>query len=156
LRWIRIFRPLELSAENKRLMLERIIDQRILSSGGRQDPTKCATDAQIREYRNRELVARFGSQEALLARTRAVGLDAATLREIISRRLVLLKLYRLPLSLVCAGSAGRDRPSLSRGRSSKNEKPRPGNIRSLDEMRSEIEAQLSRRKDQWRAGSLPR
>jgi len=137
--------PLDLSAENKRLMLERIIDQRILSQEAAKIPQNAPTDAQIREYRNRELVARFGSQEALLARTRAVGLDATTLREIISRRLVLLKYIDFRFRsfvLVQPDEIDRHYREVALPRM----KNRGGNIRSLDEMRSEIEAQLSEEK----------
>jgi hypothetical protein len=137
--------PLNLSAENKRLMLERVIDQRILGQEAAKIPQNAPTDAQIRDYRNRELVARFGSQEALLARTRAVGLDAATLREIISKRLVLLKYIDFRFRsfvLVQPDEIERYYREVALPRM----KNRGGNIRSLEEMRGEIEKLLSEEK----------
>jgi hypothetical protein len=134
--------PLELSIENKRLMLERIIDQRILGQEAAKIPQNDPTDDQIRDYRNHELVARFGSQAALLARTRAVGLDAATLREIIARRLVLLKYIDFRFRsfvLVQPDEIERHYRDVALPRM----KNRGGNIRSLDEMRAEIEKVLS-------------
>ena len=137
--------PLSLSAENKRLMLERIIDQRILGQEAAKIPQNAPTDAQIREYRNRELVARFGSQEALLARTRKVGLDAATLREIIAKRLLLLKYIEFRFRsfiLVQPDEIERYYRDVALPRM----KNRGGNIRSLEEMRAEIEKLLGEEK----------
>lgn len=137
--------PLNLSAENKRLMLERVIDQRILGQEAAKIPQNSPTDAQILDYRNRELVARFGSQEVLLSRTRAVGLDATTLREIISKRLVLLKYIDFRFRafvLVQPGEIERYYREVALPRM----KNRGGNIRSLDELRGEIEKLLSEEK----------
>lgn len=137
--------PLVLSAENKRLMLERIIDQRILSQEAAKIPQNAPTDAQISDYRLKELVGRFGSQEALLARTRAVGLDAATLREIISRRLVLIKYIDFRFRafvLVQPDEVERHYREVALPIM----RNRGGNIRSLDEMRVEIEALLAEEK----------
>lgn len=134
--------PLVLSAEHKRLMLERVIDQRILLQEATKIPQNAPTDAQIRDYRNRELVARFGSEETLLARTRTVGLDAATLREIISKRLVLLKYIDFRFRsfvLVQPEEIERHYREVALPRM----KNRGGNVRSLDEMRGEIEKLLS-------------
>src|SRR5678816_3625652 len=83
--------PLDLSVENRRSMLERIIDQRILVQEATKVPQIPPTDAEIQSYIRTSLVERFGSQEAFRARIRKVGLDFATLREIVTRRLSLLK-----------------------------------------------------------------
>ncbi len=137
--------PLELSAENKRLMLERVIDQRILAQEAAKIPQNAPTDAQISDYRTRELIARFGTQEALLARTRAVGLDAAMLREIISRRLVLLKYIDFRFRsfvLVQPDEVERHYREVALPRM----RNRGGLVRTLDEMRAEIGALLSEEK----------
>jgi len=83
--------PLDLSVENRRSMLERIIDQRILFQEATKVPQIPPTDAEIQTYIRTSLLERFGSQDAFRARIRKVGLDFATLREIVTRRLSLLK-----------------------------------------------------------------
>ena len=83
--------PLELSVENRRTMLERIIDQRILVQEATKVPQIPPTDAEIQSYIRTSLLERFGSQDAFRARIRKVGLDFATLREIVTKRLSLLK-----------------------------------------------------------------
>ena len=137
--------PLDLGVENKRLMLERVIDQRILRQEAAKIPQNPPTDEQIREYRTKELVARFGSQEAMQTRMRAVGLDFATVREIISRRLSLLKYIDFRFrSFVLVQPTEIERyyqeVALPRMRN------RGGHIRTLDEMRSEITTTLSEEK----------
>jgi len=83
--------PLDLSVENRRTMLERIIDQRILFQEATKVPQIPPTDAEIQSYIRTSLLERFGSQDAFRARIRKVGLDFATLREIVTKRLSLLK-----------------------------------------------------------------
>ncbi len=134
--------PLDLSVENKRLMLERVIDQRILRQEAAKIPQNPPTDEQILEYRTKELIARFGSQEAFQARMRAVGLDGVTVREIISRRLSLLKYIDFRFrSFVLVQPSEIERyyqeVALPRMRN------RGGHIRTLDEMRAEITTILS-------------
>lgn len=138
-------KPLELTAENKRLMLERVIDQRILRQEAAKIPQNPPTDEQIREYADKELILSFGSQEALQARARTVGLDLATLREILSHRLTLLKYIDFRFrSFVLVDPAEVERHyrevALPRMRN------RGGHIRPVEEMRAEIVALLSEEK----------
>ncbi|MEP7273850.1 MAG: hypothetical protein ABI882_20285 [Acidobacteriota bacterium] len=137
--------PLDLSAENKRLMLERVIDQRILRQEAAKIPQNPPTDEQIREYRQKELIERFGSQEALLKRTRAVGLDPPTVREIISRRILLLKYIDFRFRsfiLVQPDEVERYYREVALPRM----RNRGGLVRTLDEMRAEIGNNLGEEK----------
>lgn len=82
--------PLELSPENKRLMLERLIDQKLLDQEAEKTPQNEPAEEEITAY-IRELVAKFKSEEVFRERMQRVGLDQASLREIARHRLEILK-----------------------------------------------------------------
>jgi len=133
--------PLDLSLEKKRLMLERVIDQRMLAQEAAKIPQNAPGDEEIRDYITKELVARFGSQEALLARMRRVGLDQTMLREIVSRRLVLLGYINFRFrSFVFVQPDEVER--YYREVAVPRMRNRGGYVRTLDEMRAEIETLL--------------
>jgi hypothetical protein len=82
--------PLELSPENKRLMLERLIDQKLLDQEAEKTPQNEPTEEEITGY-IRELVAKFKSEEVFRERMQKVGLDQASLRDITRHRLEILR-----------------------------------------------------------------
>lgn len=82
---------LDLSAENRRMMLERLIDQRLLLQEAEKLPRNEPTEEEITEHINKELIAPFGGNEKFLERMKKVGLEQAMLREIVRRRLEILK-----------------------------------------------------------------
>lgn len=82
---------LDLSAENRRLMLERLIDQKLLLQEAEKLPRNEPTEEEITEHINKELIAAFGGNEKFLERMKKVGLEQAMLREIVRRRLEILK-----------------------------------------------------------------
>ncbi|HEX4950944.1 MAG TPA: hypothetical protein VFZ34_30065 [Blastocatellia bacterium] len=83
--------PLDLSAENRRAMLERLIDQRLLLQEAEKLPRNEPTEEEITEHINKELITRFGGNEKFVERMKKVGLEQAMLREIVRRRLEILK-----------------------------------------------------------------
>jgi hypothetical protein len=82
--------PLNLSAANRQLMLERLIDQQLLLQEAEKTPQNEPSEEEVKKYRE-ELVRRFGSQEAFLERMKKVALDVSALNEITRRRLVIEK-----------------------------------------------------------------
>ena len=134
--------PLDLSLEKKRVMLERVIDQRMLAQEAAKIPAKCNRDEEIRDYITNDLVARFGSQEALSARMRRVGLDQAMLRDIVTRRLLLIHYidFRFrSFAFVQPDEVERHYREVAVPRM----RNRGGYVRTLDEMRPEIEKLLA-------------
>lgn len=83
--------PLDLSAENRRAMLERLIDQRLLLQEAEKLPRNEPTEEEITEHLNKEIIAKFGGNEKFVERMKKVGLEQAMLREIVRRRLEILK-----------------------------------------------------------------
>ena len=134
--------PLDLSAENRRTMLERVIDQRILFQEATKVPQVPPTDEEIQTYIRTSLVERFGSQEAFRTRIRKVGLDFATIREIVTRRLSLLKYVDFRFRsfvIVPPDEIERYYNEVAVPRM----KNRGVEIRTLDEMRTQIENTLA-------------
>lgn len=82
---------LDLSAENRRAMLERLIDQKLLLQEAEKLPRNEPTEEEITEYINKELIVPFGGNEKFLARMKKVGLEQAMLRDVVRRRLEILK-----------------------------------------------------------------
>ncbi len=82
---------LELNADNQRAMLERLIDQKLLLQEAEKLPRNEPTEEEITEHINKELIVPFGGNEKFLARMKKVGLEQAMLREIVRRRLEILK-----------------------------------------------------------------
>ncbi len=82
--------PLDLSQENKRLMLERLIDQKLLGQEAEKAPQNEPTEDEITTY-IKGLVTKFRSEEAFRERMQKVGLDQASLRDIARHRLEMLK-----------------------------------------------------------------
>ncbi|MBS1809276.1 MAG: SurA N-terminal domain-containing protein [Acidobacteria bacterium] len=82
---------LDLGAENRRAMLERLIDQRLLLQEAEKLPRNEPTEEEITEHISKELIAAFGGNEKFLERMKKVGLEQAMLREIVRRRLEILK-----------------------------------------------------------------
>jgi hypothetical protein len=85
--------PLDLSVENKRLMLERLIDVRLLDQEAEKTPQNEPTEVEITEYLKTQ-IARFGSETIFRARMQRVGLDQASLREIMRHRVEVEKYVR--------------------------------------------------------------
>lgn len=83
--------PLTLSAENRTAMLERLIDQKLLIQEAEKLPRNEPTEEEITEHINKELIAPFGGNEKFLERMKKVGLEQAMLREIVRRRLEIIK-----------------------------------------------------------------
>ncbi len=83
--------PLDLGAENRRSMLERLIDQKLLLQEAEKLPRNEPTEEEISEHINKELIAKFGGNEKFVERMKKVGLEQAMLREIVRRRLEILK-----------------------------------------------------------------
>ncbi|MFN7926658.1 MAG: hypothetical protein U0Y68_01720 [Blastocatellia bacterium] len=82
---------LDLSVENRRAMLERLIDQKLLLQEAEKLPRNEPTEEEITEYISKELVGVFGGTEKFLERMGKVGLEQAMLRDIVRRRLEILK-----------------------------------------------------------------
>jgi hypothetical protein len=134
--------PLDLSLEKKRIMLERVIDQRMLAQEAAKIPQNAPDDESIQDYITNDLVARFGSQEALFARMRRVGLDQTMLREIVTRRLLLIGYidFRFrSFAFVQPDEVERYYREVAVPRM----RNRGGYVRTLDEMRPEIEKLLA-------------
>ena len=134
--------PLDLRLENRRSMLERVIDQRILIQEASKVPQNPPNDEQVQQYIRSTFIERFGSGEAFRARIRKVGLDMATVREIVSRRLTLLKYVDFRFRsfvIVQPDEITRYYNEVALPRM----KNRGGNVRSLEEMRSQIETTLA-------------
>jgi len=134
--------PLDLSLEKKRIMLERVIDQRMLAQEAAKIPQNAPDDEAITDYITNDLVARFGSQEALFARMRRVGLDQTMLREIVTRRLLLIGYidFRFrSFAFVQPDEVERYYREVAGPRM----RNRGGYVRTLDEMRAEIEKLLA-------------
>jgi peptidyl-prolyl cis-trans isomerase SurA len=83
--------PLELSAANRNAMLERLIDQKLLLQEAEKLPRNEPTEEEITDHINQELIVPFGGNEKFLERMKKVGLQQAMLREIVRRRLEILK-----------------------------------------------------------------
>lgn len=83
--------PLDLSAENRRLMLERLIDQRLLLQEAEKLPRNEPTEEEVTEYIAAEFIAKFGGEARLRERLEKVGLEQAALREVARRRLEILR-----------------------------------------------------------------
>jgi hypothetical protein len=83
--------PLDLSAANRRAMLERLIDQKLLLQEAEKLPRNEPTEEEITEHLNKEIIAKFGGNEKFVERMKKVGLEQAMLREIVRRRLEILK-----------------------------------------------------------------
>ena len=83
--------PLDLSAENRRAMLERLIDQKLLLQEAEKLPRNEPTEEEITEHLNKEILAKFGGNEKFVERMKKVGLEQVMLREIVRRRLEILK-----------------------------------------------------------------
>ena len=134
--------PLDLSLENRRTMLERVIDQRILVQEASKIPQNPPTDEQVQQYIRSNFIERFASVEAFRARMRKVGLDITTVREIVSRRLTLLKYVDFRFRsfvIVQPDEIERYYNEVALPRM----KNRGGNVRTLDEMRAQIETNLA-------------
>jgi hypothetical protein len=83
--------PLDLNAENRRAMLERLIDQKLLLQEAEKLPRNEPTEEEVTEHLNKEIIAKFGGNEKFVERMKKVGLEQAMLREIVRRRLEILK-----------------------------------------------------------------
>ncbi len=83
--------PLDLSAENRRAMLERLIDQKLLLQEAEKLPRNEPTEEEITDHINKEILAKFGGNEKFVERMKKVGLEQVMLREIVRRRLEILK-----------------------------------------------------------------
>ena len=83
--------PLDLGAENRRAMLERLIDQKLLLQEAEKLPRNEPTEEEITDHINKEILAKLGGNEKFVERMKKVGLEQAMLREIVRRRLEILK-----------------------------------------------------------------
>jgi hypothetical protein len=79
-----------LSDELKHSALSQLVDQELLYQEAQKLPTGEISQDEISRY-NSELIGRFPSESAFRRRLEEVGLDAARLREIVRRRLVILQ-----------------------------------------------------------------
>ncbi|MBX3278147.1 MAG: hypothetical protein KF868_09110 [Acidobacteria bacterium] len=133
--------PLSLSPENRRIMLARLIDQKILGQEAAKIPQNPPTEEEITEYIE-ELISAFPSREVFQSRLKRVGLDPTSLRDMARRRIELLKYVDFRFrSFVLIQPEEIERyynevliPRL---------RNRGLTIRSLEEMQTEIEARLS-------------
>ena len=82
---------LALSVENRRAMLERLVDQKLLLQEAEKLPRNEPTEEEISDHINKELIAKFGSNEKFVARVKKVGLEQSMLREVVRQRLEILK-----------------------------------------------------------------
>lgn len=83
--------PLDLSAENRRLMLERVIDQKLLLQEAEKLPRKEPSEEEVSDYIKTEIVGKFGGEARLRERLAKVGLEQAALREMARQRLEILR-----------------------------------------------------------------
>ena len=83
--------PLNPSQENKRLMLERLIDQKLLDQEAEKTPQNEPSEDEITRYIKEKLVDKFSSEQVFRARLLKVGLDQASLREVVRHRLEISK-----------------------------------------------------------------
>jgi hypothetical protein len=83
--------PLNLTVANRRAMLERLIDQRLLLQEAEKLPRNEPTEEEITKYLNTEVIAKFGGNDKFVERMKKVGLEQAALREIVRQRLEILK-----------------------------------------------------------------
>jgi hypothetical protein len=137
--------PLDLSLANKKLMLERLIDLKILDQEAKKIPRAEPSQEEIKNYINDELIKRFGSEAAFRARLQTVGLDANSLAEIARHRVEILKYIDFRFrSFVLVRPEEIERyyreVALPRLRN------RGGYVRTLEEMREEVEAILAEEK----------
>lgn len=79
-------KPLDLSQENKRIMLERMIDVKLLEQEAERTPQNEPTEEEITEYIREKFIRAFGSEQAFRERMQKVGLDQASLRELVRHR----------------------------------------------------------------------
>ncbi len=82
---------LALSGENRRAMLERLVDQKLLLQEAEKLPRNEPTEEEISDHINKELIAKFGSNEKFVERVKKVGLEQSMLREVVRQRLEILK-----------------------------------------------------------------
>jgi len=134
--------PLDLGEENRKMMLERLIDQKMLDQEAEKIPQNAPSEEEITNYINHELIKRFGSEPIFRERLQKVGLDYPLLHEIVRHRLEILKYIDFRFRafvFVKAEEVERyyGEVALPRMRN------RGGNIRALEEMRAEIEAVLA-------------
>jgi len=137
--------PLDLSLENKKTMLERLIDQKVLDLEAEKIPQNEPSEDEITSYINDELIKRFGSEDLFRARLQKVGLEQKMLREIVRHRLEILKYIDFRFRafvFVKPDEIERyyNEVALPRMRN------RGGHLRPLDEMRPEIESILAEEK----------
>lgn len=133
--------PLSLSPENKRIMLARLMDQKILGQEAAKIPQNPPSEEEITEYIE-ELIRAFPSREVFQARLKRVDLDPTSLRDIARRRIELLKYVDFRFrSFVLIQPEEIERyynevliPRL---------RNRGMTVRSLEEMQAEIEARLA-------------
>ena len=137
--------PLNLSLENKKAMLERLIDLTMLDQEAEKLPRNEPSEEEISAYITNELVKRFVSEAAFRERLQKVGLDQATLREIARHRLEVLKYvdFRFrAFALIKPAEIERYYTEIALPLM----RNRGGHVRSLEEMRAEIEAILTNEK----------
>jgi hypothetical protein len=133
--------PLSLSPENKRIMLARLMDQKILGQEAAKIPQNPPAEEEITEYIE-ELIRAFPSREVFQSRLKRVGLDPTSLRDIARRRIELLKYVDFRFrSFVLIQPEEIERyynevliPRL---------RNRGMTVRSLEEVQAEIEARLA-------------
>ena len=82
---------LALSVENRRAMLVRLVDQKLLLQEAEKLPRNEPTEEEISDHINKELIAKFGSNEKFVERVKKVGLEQSMLREVVRQRLEILK-----------------------------------------------------------------
>ncbi|MFN0119360.1 MAG: hypothetical protein ACKV2V_02545 [Blastocatellia bacterium] len=84
--------PLDLGAETRRQMLERLIDQKLLLTEAARTPQNEPGEEEITAYQNDKLIrGGFGTEAKLRERLQQTGLDPATLREILRQRVAIEK-----------------------------------------------------------------
>lgn len=137
--------PLELSVEHKRAMLERLIDQKMLDQEAEKIPQNEPSEEEITDYITTELIKRFGSEPVFRERLQRVGLEQAMLRELVRHRLEILKYIDFRFrAFVFIKPEEVERyyreVALPRMRN------RGGHVRTLEEMRAEIESLLAEEK----------
>lgn len=137
--------PLDLSLENKKAMLEQLIDQKMLDLEAEKIPQNEPSEEEINAYINNELIKRFGSEAVFRERLQKVGLEQVALHDIARHRIEILKYVEFRFrSFVLVKPEEIERyyrdVALPRMRN------RGGNVRSLEEMRAEIEGLLTNEK----------
>ncbi len=83
--------PLNLSRENRQTMLERLIDQKLLDQEAEKTPQNEPSEDEITKYIKTNLIDKFASEQIFRNRLLKVGLDQASLREIVRHRLEISK-----------------------------------------------------------------